>query len=426
LLVPALTAAPAFAQARSPVVYAATVDAIIHPVSAEYMIDALDRADREGAALVVFTLRTPGGLVDSTRTIVSRMITAKAPVVVFVAPSGARAASAGFIITIAADIAAMAPGTHIGAAHPVEGSGQEQNETMAKKAAEDVAAYARTLATRRARNVPLAEEAVSASKAFTEEEARNASPPLVDLIARDLPDLLAQLDGRTIARFDGSTAVLHTKDATIVPIEMSLRQQVLSTIANPNIAYLLLSLGTLGLTIELWSPGAILPGVIGGICLLLAFFAFSVLPINYAGLLLILFGLLLLALEIKVTSYGLLTAGGIVSLIFGSMILIDSPLPELQLSLRVVLPIVIGFAAIAMLLIRLGVAAQRQPAATGAAGMVGELAEALTELDATGRGRVFAHGEIWRAVSPEPVEKGAPVRVTAVEGLTLVVRKDGG
>lgn len=426
LLAWGVLAGSASAQARAPVVFAATVDAIIHPVSAEYMIDTLDRADREGAALVVFTLRTPGGLVDSTRTIVSRIITARTPVVVYVAPSGARAASAGFIITIAADVAAMAPGTHIGAAHPVEGGGQPQSETMAKKAAEDVAAYARTLAARRARNVPLAEEAVSASKAFTEEEARKATPPLVDIIARDLSDLLAQLDGRTITRFDGSTVTLATKDATIVPIEMSVRQQVLSTIANPNIAYLLLSLGTLGLTIELWSPGAVLPGVIGGICLLLAFFAFSVLPINYAGLLLILFGLLLLALEIKVTSYGLLTAGGLVSLIFGSMILIDSPLPELQLSLRVVLPIVIGFAAIAMLLIRLGVAAQRQPAATGAAGMLGELAEALTDFDAKGCGRVLAHGEIWRAVAPEPIAKGTPVRVTAVEGLTLVVRRDGG
>ncbi|MCA1585571.1 MAG: hypothetical protein LC791_12675 [Acidobacteria bacterium] len=291
-------------------VYAAVVDSIIHPVSAEYMIETLDRADRAGAALVVFTLRTPGGLVDSTRAIVSRMIVATTPVAIYVAPAGARAASAGFILTIAADVAAMAPGTHIGAAHPVEGGGQKMDETLAKKAAEDMAAYARTIAARRHRNVTLAEQAVSESRAFTDQEARGASPALIDIVAPDLPDLLRQLDGRTVMRFDGTTVVMKTTDAEIVPVDMNLRQRVLSAVAHPNIAYLLLSLGTLALTIELWNPGAILPGVVGGLCLLLAFFAFSVLPVNYAALLLILFGFLLLGLEIKVTSHGLLTAGG--------------------------------------------------------------------------------------------------------------------
>ena len=407
-----------------PIVYSAVVDGIIHPVSAEYMIDTLDRADAAGAALVVFTLRTPGGLLDSTRAIVSHMIAAKTPVAIFVGPSGTRAASAGFILTIAADVAAMAPGTHIGAAHPVEGGGQKMDETMAKKATEDTAAYARTLATGRHRNVTLAAEAVTESRAFTEAEAAAAVPPLIDVVAQDIPHLLLQLDGRTITRFDGTTVVLRTGMAEIVPIEMSLRQRVLSGVAHPNIAYLLLSLGTLALTIELWSPGAILPGVVGGVSLLLAFFAFSVLPVNYAGLLLILFGLLLFILEIKVTSYGLLAVGGIVSLTFGSMILMDSSLPELQLSLRVVLPVVLGFAAIATFLVRLAVAAQRQPPVLGPAAMVGEPGEALTAIAPGRAGRVATHGEIWNATSGESIPEGARVRVTKVDRLTLVVRKD--
>ncbi len=425
-LVLALTSGQSRAQSPTepPVVYSAVVDGIIHPVSAEYMIDTLDRADRAGAALVVFTLRTPGGLLESTRAIVSRMMAAKTPVAIFVGPSGARAASAGFILTIAADVAAMAPGTHIGAAHPVDGGGEKTDETMAKKATADTAAYARTLATGRHRNVTLAEAAVSESRAFTEGEALAAAPPLIDVVAHDIPDLLRRLDGRTVTRFDGTTVVLSTRDARIVTIEMSLRQRVLSAVAHPNVAYLLLSLGTLALTIELWSPGAILPGVVGGVSLLLAFFAFSVLPINAAGLLLILFGLLLLVLEIKVTSYGLLTVGGVVSLIFGSMILMDSSLPELQLSLQVVLPVVLGFAAVAVFLVRLAVAAQRQLPVTGQDAMVGEPGEALTALAPERVGQVATHGEIWNATAGESIPEGARVRVTRVDRLTLVVRRD--
>src|SRR5262245_51870442 len=217
------------------------------------MTQTVARADAGNAALVVFTLRTPGGLVDSTRDIVTRMLGARTPVVVYIAPSGARAASAGFLLTIAADVAAMAPGTHIGAAHPVSGNAEKMDETMAKKAAEDVAAYARTLASRRHRNVQLAEEAVSNSRAFTDEEARNASPPLVDLAASDVSELLGRLDGRTVTRFDGTMVVLKTNGVRVIPIAMSLRQRILSAIAHPNVAYLLLTLGTLGLTIELWS-----------------------------------------------------------------------------------------------------------------------------------------------------------------------------
>jgi membrane-bound serine protease (ClpP class) len=423
--VPSLQLAPVSNEmAGRPVVYSAVVDGIIHPVSAEYMMDTIERADLAGAALVVFTLRTPGGLLDSTRAIVSSMIASKVPVAVFVSPSGARAASAGFILIIAADVAAMSPGTHIGAAHPVDGGGPQMDEIASKKATEDSAAYARTLAARRHRNVDLAAQAVTESRAFTEDEAAAAVPPLIDVVAQDLPHLLLQLDGRTVTRFDGTTVVLKTRDAHIVPIEMSLRQRILSGIAHPNIAYLLLSLGTLALTIELWSPGAILPGVVGGVSLLLAFFAFSVLPVNYAGLLLVLFGLLLFVLEIKVTSFGLLTAGGVVSLIFGSMILIDSRLPELQLSLNAVVPVVLGFAAVAVWLARLAVAAQRQPPVMGQEAMIGEPGEALTAIAPGRAGQVATRGEIWNATSGEPIPEGARVRVTGVDRLTLVVRRD--
>jgi len=408
----------------APLVLSAEVDSIIHPVSAEYMIETMARADREGAALLVFTLRTPGGLVDSTRQIVTAMLAAETPVAVFVGPSGARAASAGFILVLAADVAAMAPGTHIGAAHPVSGDGQAMDEVMAQKAASDVAAYVRTLATSRRRNVSLAEEAVNDSRAFTNDEALGADPPLIDLQAADVADLLRQLDGRTVTRFDGTTTVLRTAGSRIVDVEMTLRQRILSAIANPNVAYILLSLGTLGLTIELWSPGAILPGVVGGLSLILAFFALQVLPVNYAGILLLVFGLGLLVLEVKVTSFGLLSIGGLISLVLGSMMLFDSPLPEMQVSLQLILPVTLSLALIVGFLVRLAVAAQLQPSATGGEAMLNSPGEAITPIGPGAEGQVRSHGEIWRARSAEPIEPGARVTVAAVDGLTLTVRPD--
>jgi membrane-bound serine protease (ClpP class) len=409
-------------QQSSPI-YTAEVDGIIHPVSAAYIRNTIERADAAGAALVVITLRTPGGLVESTRDINNAIIRAKTPVAVFVGPSGNRAASAGFLITIAADIAAMAPGTHIGAAHPVSGNGEKIDETMAKKMTSDVAGYARTLATQRKRNVALVEQAVTESRSFTEQEAIGATPPLIDLIANDVPDLLRKLDGRTVTRFDGRQATLRTAGAPTTVVAMTWQQRVLSAIAHPQIAYLLLTLGTLGLTIELWSPGAILPGVAGGICLLLAFFAFQVLPVSYAGVLLILFGLALLILEVKVTSFGLLAAGGIVSLLLGSMMLIDSPLPELQVGLRLILPITFGMACVILFLVRLGVQSQRTRPVSGTAGMLGEVGYALTPIESGGVGRVRAHGEIWNATADERVETGEALRITGVNGLMLHVRR---
>jgi membrane-bound serine protease (ClpP class) len=406
-----------------PVVFSAVVDALIQPVSAEFMVETMDRAARERAALVVFTLRTPGGLLDSTRVIVQHILASKVPVAVFVGPAGSRAASAGFLVTIAADVAAMAPGTHIGAAHPVEGSGEKLDPTMAKKMASDVAADARTWATRRGRNAQLADEAVRESRSFTEQEALGAAPPLIDVVAADVPELLRKLDGRTVTRFDGSTVVLHLAGARVEAIEMGWRQRLLSALAHPNIAYLLLSLGMLGLTIELWNPGAVLPGVAGGLCLLLAFFTFQVLPVNYAGVLLILFGIALLILEVKVTSHGVLSVGGIASLLFGSLILMDSDAPELAVSLSVILPVVGALSAIIIMLVRLGIASQRRRPITGIAGMVGEPGRVL-EAIAPGRpGRVETHGEIWRARATGPIAEGEAVRVTAVEGLTVTVER---
>ena len=419
-----LTAVP-FARQSAPLVYTVEVDGIIHPVSAEHIRSAIARADAANAALLVLTLRTPGGLVDSTRDINNAIIHAKTPVAVFVGPSGNRAASAGFLITMAADIAVMAPGTHIGAAHPVAGGGEKIDETMSKKMTSDVAGYARTIASQRKRNVGLVEQAVTESKSFTETEALNASPPLIDLVANDVPDLLRKLDGRSITRFDGKSQTLKLAGAAMQNVEMTWSQRLLSTIAHPQIAYLLLMLGTLGLTIELWNPGSILPGVVGGICLLLAFFALQVLPVSYAGVLLILFGLTLLILEVKVASVGLLAAGGVISLFFGSMMLFDSPLPELRLGLWFVTPITLAISAIVLFLVRLGIQAQRTRPVTGESGMLDELGEALTAIEPGGTGRIRAHGEIWSATSDRPITAGQQVRVVAVRGLVVTVRPEG-
>jgi membrane-bound serine protease (ClpP class) len=407
-----------------PVVLSAEVDSIIHPASAEYMIETIARADAEGADLIVFTLRTPGGLVESTREIVSKMIASRTPIAVFVGPSGARAASAGFIIVLAADIAAMAPGTHIGAAHPVAGGGQPMDEVMSKKATSDVAAYVRTIAAKRGRNVTLAEQAVNESRAFTDGEALGSTPPLIDLVVSSPADLLQKLNGRTITRFDGRTTVLHTAGARVVAVAMNWRQRILGAIAHPDIAYILMSLGTLGLMIELWSPGAVLPGVVGGLSLLLAFFAFQVLPVNYTGVLLILFGLALFILEVKLPSFGLLTVGGLISLLFGSMMLMDSTLPELQISLQVIVPVTLALAGLMFFLVRLGVAAQKKRPETGDAGMIDSIGEAVTPIGPGSEGQVRTHGELWLATANEPIVEGERVRVTGIHGLVLTVRPE--
>jgi membrane-bound serine protease (ClpP class) len=396
-------------------------DGVIHPVAAEFFNDVLNRADTSGAEAAVFMLRTPGGLLESTRTIVTRMIGARTPVIVYVAPSGSRAASAGFIITLAADVAAMAPGTHIGAAHPVSASGEEPaDKTTSDKAAADTAAYARTLAGARKRNVELAAEAVLQSRAFTEQEALSASPPLIDLVAPDLDHLLAALDARVVTRFDGREVTMKTKGVAIERIEMTRRQRVLSAIAHPQIAYMLLTLGMLGLVVELWNPGVIAPGVIGGICLLLAFFAFQVIPLNAIGILLIALGVTLLILEIKIPSFGVLGIGGLVSLLLGS-VMITRAVPGIPVRYEVIIPVVLALGVIMLFLGRLALRAQRLVPITGAEGLVNKEGTALTAITPEHPGQVSVHGEIWRALSGQPLNAGDRVRVTAVDGLTLRV-----
>jgi len=403
-----------------PVALVAEYDGIIHPIASEFLTTVIDQADTTGAAVVLFILRTPGGLVDSTRAMVSRMITSRAPVVVYVAPSGARAASAGFILVLAADVAVMAPGTHIGAAHPVSGSGEKMDETLAKKATEDVAAYARSLAEARGRNVMLAEQAVTESRAFTDQEALHASPPLIDFVARDEADVLRRLDHRVVKRFDGRTTTIDTTGIEIRRVDMTWRQRALSAIAHPQIAYLLLTLGVLGLTVELWTPGAILPGVVGGLCLLLAFFALQILPVNTIGLLLIVFGLAMLILELKVPSFGALGIGGAIALLIGSVML-TREVPGVSVSLYLIVPAVLTVTAIVLVLGKLALDSQRRPPVTGAEGLIGAEGRALSPIAPDAAGQVAVHGEIWHATSTSPIDPGRPVRVRAVSGLTLHV-----
>jgi membrane-bound serine protease (ClpP class) len=403
--------------------YVADVDGIIQPVTAEFMLSAIDRADRDEASILIFRLNTPGGLVESTQTIVARMLSAHTPIAVFVGPGGARAASAGFILVIAADIAAMAPGTHMGAAHPVtvgpEGA-SKPDETISTKVAADLAAWARSLAERRKRNVALAADAVLQSRAFTDREALEASPPLIDLVASDVSDLLTKLDGRTVTRFDGRTVVLATSAPQVVTLTMTRRQRVLSAIAHPQVAYLLFMLGILGITVEMWHPGAIAPGVVGGISLLLAFFAFQVLPVSTTGVLLILFGLGLLIVEIKVSSFGLLGLAGVLSLVAGSLML-PGDIPGIAPQPTMVIAVAVAVSAVLLFLGRLAVRATRQPPSTGLATMVGLRGQALASLSRDSAGQVAVRGEIWNARSDVPIAPGDSITIVGVQGLMLEV-----
>ena len=425
---PLATTAPAAgqpAQDERPRVVVAEYDGIIHPIAAEFVDEVIARADAAGAVATVLVLRTPGGLLESTRTIVSRIIAARAPVVVFISPSGARAASAGFLITIAADVAVMSQGTHIGAAHPVPAGGeQEGGEVMAQKSAADTAAYARSLAEARRRNGTLAAEAVTESRAFTEREALEAAPPLIDFLAADVDDLLRRLDGREVRRFDGRTVTLSTRGATVEQMQMTRRQSILGAIAHPQIAYLLLTFGMLGLVVEFWNPGLIVPGVAGAVCLLLAFFAFQVLPISLSGLLLIVLGVALLGAELMVPSFGVLGIGGVVALLAGSL-MITREVPGVTVSYGVIVPVVAAIAAIMIGLGRLAIAAQRQPSVAGAAALIGVQGVALTPIGPAAAGQISIRGEIWRAVSNDAMPASHAAVVTAVEGLTLHVRPAG-
>jgi membrane-bound serine protease (ClpP class) len=401
------------------IVHHITVQAPITPVVAEYITKSIDRAAKEKAEALVLELNTPGGLLDATNDIVMRMVASEVPLVVYVAPSGGRAASAGVFITMAAHVAAMAPTTHIGAASPVQMQGKME-DTMAKKAMNDTAAMARGIAEKRGRNAKWAEDAVRKAVSATETEALRLK--VIDLIAPDLPTLLRKIDGRTVEVVLGRRT-LRTKDAKVEDIAMGFRHKVLGIISNPNIAYILMILGFYGLYFELSNPGAIFPGVAGAICLILAFYALQTLPINYAGLLLILLGIALFIAEAFITSHGVLGIGGTIAMLFGSVMLIDSPVPAMRVSWAVIIPVVGASALLFIVTLTIAIRAFRSRVDTGREGLIGLNGEARTDIGE--KGQVFVHGEIWSAWSETPIAKGEKISVQAVDGLRLKVTKAG-
>jgi len=403
-------------------VLVATIAAPIGPVTADYLAAVIARAEDEDAALLVIELDTPGGLDSAMRQMVQAILKSRIPIAVYVAPQGARSASAGVLITLAADVAAMAPGTNIGAAHPVNLGGGAMDNTMSRKVENDAAAYARSLAAGRGRNVDWAESAVRQSSSLSEKDALEKN--VVDLIAPSLSDLLARIDGREIRKGDGTVA-LRTKDAPVTRIPMGIRHRVLSALANPNIAYILMMIGVYGIYFELASPGAVFPGVVGGICLLLGFYSLQTLSANYAGFLLVLLSLLLFFLELKAQSHGALAIGGIVSMILGSLMLFRASAdPYVRISWTVLGTMVALSAVFFAAVISLAVRSQLRKPTTGSEGMVGEIGDAVTDIDP--RGKVHVVGELWDARSDRPIRKGEPVVVKALDGMTLVVdRREG-
>jgi membrane-bound serine protease (ClpP class) len=417
-----LAAAAALGQADKPLVVVGRIDTPIHPAAANYLKRLIAAAESESARLVVVSLSTPGGLYSSTREMAEAILASKVPVATFVSPAGASAASAGFFLLEAGDVAAMAPGTNTGAAHPVGSEGAELPKTLNKKAEQDARAFIRSLARQRGRNAEKAEAAVTSSTSYTDTEAKEAG--LIEVIARDTPDLIAQLDGRTVNRVGGKPEKLSLAHARIETREMGQIEKLLGAVSHPNVAVILMLLGVVGLYFELSNPGAILPGIVGGIAILLAFYAFSVLPVNLAGLALILFGLGLFVAEIKVASHGLLAVGGAVALIAGSLLLFSGPRNTggYRVDLAVILP---GIALTLVILVTLSwrtVQLRRAPARTGVAGMIGESGR-VVEAFAEGRGRVHFQGEYWDAEGPADLAAGDFVRILRVEGLKLFVER---
>jgi membrane-bound serine protease (ClpP class) len=394
-------------------VYIIKVADAISPGTAEFIKSGIKTAEENAATAVIIELDTPGGLAESMRIIVQQILGSQVPVVVFVSPSGARAASAGVMITMAADVAAMAPGTNIGAAHPVGAGGKDIHGKMSEKVINDMVAQAKSVAEQRGRNAKWVEAAIRESVSVTESEALEQN--IIDLIAADTDDLIKQLNGRELK----NKGILNLADAQKVVFEETLRTKILKTISNPNIAYILMMIGLAGLYFELSHPGAIFPGVIGGIALILAFFALQTLPVNYAGILLILLAIIFFIMEMKITSYGLLSVAGIVSLLLGSLMLFEGATPDMKLSLRVLLPTVIlisgFFVAVASLVFR----AQISKPTTGSRGLVGEIGIVKKALKP--EGKVFIHGELWNARAEQPLDEGVKVRVVKVVNLILEV-----
>ncbi len=399
----------------APRVVAVNVDGIIHPITSEIIGNAIDQAARENAAAVLIRLNTPGGLMDATREITSKIVASRAPVIAYVTPSGARAASAGFFILVSADVAAMSPGTNTGASSPVLMGGQ-MDPVMRNKVENDAAAWLRSIDAKRGRNVELAEETIRQAKAFTEKEALDDH--LIDLIEPSESKLLADLDRREITRFDGRNQTLRTAGAEVADYHPSIREQIISTIADPNVAFILLILGALGIYLEFSSPGFIAPGVFGAILALLGLSGLAIMPINWIGAALLIAGIAMFVLEAHYTSHGVLAAGGTLAMVLGALLLIKGP-PEMRIHLSTALAVCIPFALITMFLLTLAVRARANKAILSHGGVLNEIGEARTALAPSGK--VFVRGEYWDAISTAPVDAGKEVRVVGIEGLKLKV-----
>jgi len=403
---------------------------VINPVASRYITSYLKKADTTRVECLILELDTPGGLMNSMRDIIKAFLNSEIPIIVYISPRGAQAASAGVFITIAAHIAAMSPGTNIGAAHPVSIGGggifggrqdSSSTKTMMEKVTNDAVAFIKAIARERGRNEKWVEEAVRKSVSITETEALKEN--VIDLVAGNLNELIAKIDGKKV-KTPTREVRLNTRNARVAMKPMGLHFRILNAISDPNIAYLLLILGFYGLFFELSNPGTIFPGVLGAIFLILAFFAFQILPINYAGLALIIVGIILFILEVKITSYGLLTIGGIISMIIGSMMLIntsEAPKQLFSISLQVIIPVVIFTAIFFIIALSLALKAHRKKVSTGSEGIIGEKGHALTDIDL--EGMVMVHGEYWKARASEKISKGEKIKVKAVEGMILVVEK---
>ena len=397
------------------------VDDMIHPISDEYIGRALDAAAKRNSDAVIIELRTPGGLADSMRAIVQKILHSKVPVIVFVAPGGSYAASAGFVILESADVAAMAPGTNTGAAHPVL-LGEKMDDIMKEKVENDAAAFIRSITQKRGRNVAVAETAIRASKSFTEQEA--LTQKLIDVVAPDIPSLLRALDGKSIQRFDGTKTTLHVANKPVVDYGMTLKEQIFSRLMDPNVAFILLALGAVALWAEFNHPGAVVPGVIGLISILLAVFALNLLPTRFAALALLLAAFALFALEAKFATHGVLGIGGIICMIIGALFLVDGPIPQMRVRLVTALVVSIPVGLIAIFLMTLVLRSRKLHVATGSEGMLGEIGVAQTAIDP--EGKVFVHGEIWNATATMPIAAGQRVRVASIDGLHVRVEEASG
>jgi membrane-bound serine protease (ClpP class) len=396
-----------------------SVDDMIHPISDEYIGRAIDLAAEKNSDAVLIELRTPGGLSDSMRSIVQKIVHSKVPVIVYVAPSGGYAASAGFFILESADVAAMAPGTNTGSAHPVL-LGEKMDDVMKMKLENDAAAFMRSIAQKRGRNVAVAESCVRESKNFTEQEALQQK--LIDVIAGDAPSLLRAIDNRPIRRFDGTTTTLHLAHKQIVDYDMSLKERILSHLMDPNVAFILLALGALALWAEFNHPGAVIPGVVGLISILLAVFALNLLPTRFAAFALLLAAFVLFALEAKFATHGVLGIGGIICMIIGALFLVDGPIPQMRVHLLTALVVSVPIGIIAVFLMTLVLRVRKNRVTTGSEGMVGEIGIAQTAVDP--EGKVFVHGEIWNAIANSPIAAGARVRIARVDGLHVRVEPE--